>query len=73
VSRPGTTSSGKKPAGPGKSVKFNTTANNEDIEEVADHNPSELIQHEEIKDQDTINRENVEKTLKDIEEIKAQY
>ena len=30
-------------------------------------------QQEEVKEQDVINRENVERTLKEIEEIKSQY
>jgi hypothetical protein len=71
VSRPGT---GKKAGGPGKSVKF---TNNEDLESSAQTSEPPVLpvfnQQDEVKEQDVINRENVERTLKEIEEIKSQY
>ena len=72
VSRPGTA---KKASGPGKSVKF---TNNEDLGSLESSaqqlsEPPVFNQQEEVKEQDEINRENVERTLKEIEEIKSQY
>ena len=71
MSRPGTA---KKAGGPGKSVKF---TNNEDLESNAQPSEPPVLpvfkQQEEVKEQDVINRENVERTLKEIEEIKSQY